>query len=161
MKKNKKQISFTDTYISRRRKSDIEFFSQINSIVNWEKLDKTIKQYYCKDNKKTGRKAYSKLLLFKICLLKIWYNLSDEKLENYINDSLSFMRFLNLKIEDNIPDTSTIGRFRRGLVKNNMFANLLEIINKQLADNNFSIKNGEIIEPKLRKTKKNNKTLLH
>ncbi len=154
MKKNRKQISFTDTYISRRRKSDIEFFDEINSIINWKELDKTIKQYYCKDRKKMGRKAYPKLLLFKICLLKIWYNLSDKKLENYINDSLSFMRFLDLKIEDNIPDTSTIGRFRRWLVKNNMFEDLLEIINKQLADNDFLIKNGEIIQPKLIKTAK-------
>ena len=64
-----------------------------------------------------GRKPYDALLKFKILVLQSLYNLSDEQTEYLIRDRLSFMRFLDLGLEDPVPDATTIWLFREALVE--------------------------------------------
>jgi IS5 family transposase len=66
-------------------------------------------------------------------LLGIWYNLSDEKVEESVNDSLSMMRFCDLSIEDSVPDHSVLSRFRTELTEKKAFDRLFKKINRQLA----------------------------
>lgn len=80
-----------------------------------------------------GRRPYDYVLMFKILILQRYYNLSDEQLEYQINDRMSFMRFLDLTIADDIPDSRTIWAFSErltdlGLTKElfNLFESLLE-----------------------------------
>jgi len=40
------------------------------------------------------------------------FNLSDDQLEYQINDRMSFMRFLDLTISNDIPDSKTVWNFR-------------------------------------------------
>jgi transposase, IS5 family len=47
-----------------------------------------------------GRKPYDTILKFKILVLQSRHNLSDDRTEYLIRDRLSFMRFLDLKLED-------------------------------------------------------------
>ena len=63
-----------------------------------------------------GRKPYDAILKFKIVVLQSLYNLSDEQTEFLIRDRLSFMRFLDLGLEDAVPDATTIWLFREALV---------------------------------------------
>jgi IS5 family transposase len=53
--------------------------------------------------------------MFKILILQRYYNLSDDQVEFQINDRLSFMRFLDLTIADDIPDSRTVWHFREQL----------------------------------------------
>jgi len=41
--------------------------------------------------------------------------LSDEQVEYQINDRMSFMRFLDLTIADDVPDSRTVWNFRKQL----------------------------------------------
>jgi Transposase domain (DUF772) len=43
---------------------------------------------------------------FKIVVLQSLHNLSDEQTEYLIRDRLSFMRFLDLDLEDPVPDAT-------------------------------------------------------
>jgi transposase len=52
-----------------------------------------------------GHPGYDYVLMFKILILQRYYNLSDEQTEYQINDRLSFMRFLNLTLADDVPDS--------------------------------------------------------
>ena len=61
---------------------------------------------------KCGRPPYDYVLMFKILILQRYYNLSDDQVEYQINDRMSFMRFLDLSIADDIPDSKTIWLFR-------------------------------------------------
>ena len=79
-----------------------------------------------------GRPSYPGLLLFKMQLLQIWYNLSDPGVEDMVNDSLSAMRFCGLHIEDDVPDHSTLSRFRKELVEKKAYDRLLKKINQPL-----------------------------
>ena len=59
-----------------------------------------------------GRKSYDAILKFKIVVLQSLHNLSDEQTEYLIRDRLSFMRFLDLDLEDPVPDATTIAMGR-------------------------------------------------
>lgn len=50
-----------------------------------------------------GHRPYHYVLMFKILILQRFYNLSDDQVEFQINDRLSFMRFLDLTISDDVP----------------------------------------------------------
>jgi hypothetical protein len=43
---------------------------------------------------KDGLQAYKGILLFKMLLIEIWYGLSNERVEDVVNDSLSAMIFV-------------------------------------------------------------------
>src|SRR5437773_9162729 len=64
-----------------------------------------------------GRKPYDTILKFKILVLQPLHNLSDEQTEYLIRDRLSFMRFLDLELEDPVPDATTIWLFREALAQ--------------------------------------------
>ena len=57
------------------------------------------------------------LFLFKIELLRTWYGLSDGEVEDQVNDSLSFSGFAGLGMEDIVPDSTTVCRFRNILIE--------------------------------------------
>jgi IS5 family transposase len=58
--------------------------------------------------------------MFKIILLKRFYNMSDEQAEYQINDRLSFKEFLGLYSGDRVPDARTIWLFQDNLIQNNL-----------------------------------------
>jgi IS5 family transposase len=72
----------------------------------------------------------------------IWYDLSDEKVEESVNDSLSMMRFCDLDIEDNVPDHRVLSRFRTELTGKKSFDRLLKNINRQLVAHKVIVRNG-------------------
>ena len=55
------------------------------------------------------------LLLFKMLLIGIWYDLSHIDFENMVNENLSVMLFCHLKSEDEVHDHSVLSRFRSEL----------------------------------------------
>ena len=61
----------------RNRKIKKTFFTQINTLIDWDSVDRLIKRHYIKGKSDTGKPSYSGLLLFKMCSLQIWYGLSD------------------------------------------------------------------------------------
>ena len=44
--------------------------------------------------------------------LQTWYNLSDMGVEGMVNNTLSANAFCSLRVEDMVPDHSTLSRFR-------------------------------------------------
>ena len=93
----------------------------IKKIVRWEDFRADIesvtetKPEERKSN--AGRKPYDAILKFKIVVLQSLHNLSDEQTEYLIRDRLSFMRFLDLELEDPVPDATTIWLFREALAE--------------------------------------------
>jgi len=70
--------------------------------------------------------------MFKILLIQKFYNSSDKKAEQGLNVNLLYLRFVGMSIEDLAPDSTTIGRFRYSLIKNKLYDELFENVNKQL-----------------------------
>ncbi len=77
---------------------------------------------------KGGRRPYDYVMMFKILVLQRYYNLSDEQVEFQINDRMSFMRFLDLSIADDIPDSRTVWNFRERLTDLGIIEELLIVM---------------------------------
>ena len=119
-------------YANRFRKTQNEFLNQIDHLIDWRPIRKLINSKYKKRQDAVGAPAYDVILLFKMLLLQTWYNLSDVALEERVNDSITFSRFLGLSLEELSPDHSTISRFRTALAKLGLMDALLNAVNEQL-----------------------------
>ena len=93
-----------------------------------------------------GRRPYDYVMMFKIMILQRYYNLSDFQVEFQINDRMSFMRFLNLSIADDIPDTNTIWNFRQQLTDLGMVEELFDLFLKELDRLGLVVNEGKIID---------------
>jgi transposase, IS5 family len=95
---------------------------------------------------KGGRPPYDYVLMFKILILQRYYNLSDDQAEYQINDRLSFMRFLNLTIADDIPDSKTIWNFKEQLIESSLIEQLFTQFIHELAKLNLIVNEGKIVD---------------
>ena len=112
-----------------------------------------------------GRKPYDAILMFKILVLQTLHNLADEQLEYLIRDRLSFMRFLDLGLEDPVPDATTVWLFREALAKAGLVAKLFALFNRHLEAKGYIARGGQIVDativsaPKQRNTREENEAI--
>lgn len=137
--------SFADLAITRRKIKD-QFFNQINTLINWKRIDTIIGKSYSKGESVAGRPSYPGLLLFKICLLQTWYGLSDYEVEDQVNDRISFSRFVGLSMDDKCPDHSVISRFRTAMTEKKAYDKLFKEMNKQLQSHKIIVNTGVIVD---------------
>lgn len=145
MQKNTQQLSFSALSIS-KRKLKSGFFDQVNLLLDWAAIDIEIRKHYNKGFSVAGRPSYKGLLLFKMGLLQTWYGLGDYGVEEKVNDSLSFMKFVGLTLEGDVPDHSVLSRFRTGLTQKGAYEKLMEQINGQLEVKGVLLKKGAIVD---------------
>lgn len=109
-----------------------------------------------------GRPPYDYVLMFKILILQRYYNLSDEQVEYQVNDRMSFMRFLDLTIADDIPDSRTVWKFREQITDLGLVGQLFDLFLKELEQLNLIVNEGKIVDasfievPKQRNSKEDN-----
>jgi len=130
----------------RTRKIKTTFFTQINTLIDWNEISLLIDKDYSRGKSATGKPSYDGILLFKMCLLQNWYGLSGYEVEDRVNDSISFSYFCGMIIEQASPDHSTLSRFRTALTKTGTYEKLFKSINQQLENNNIIVKKGAIVD---------------
>jgi transposase, IS5 family len=114
---------------------------------------------------KGGRPPYDYILMFKILILQRYYNLSDDQVEYQINDRMSFMRFLDLTIADDIPDSKTVWKFREQLIDLGLVKQLFDLFLSELEKMGFVVNEGKIVDasfievPKQRNNREENKEI--
>ncbi|WCG03434.1 transposase [Porphyromonas gingivalis] len=149
-KNTDEHVTFADALLSKRyRKAQNDFLNQVDRLIDWRPIRTLINKKYTKRQNAIGAPAYDVILLFKMLLLETWYNLSDCALEERINDSITFSRFLGLKMEEVSPDHSTISRFRSALTELGLMDKLLAQFNKQLSRHHISVREGVLVDASL------------
>jgi transposase, IS5 family len=118
----------------------------VAALIDWASIDRKIGPLY---PSRTGELAYPPLVMFKILLLQAWYGLSDPEMESAMDDRLSFGRFAGLSLEDEVPDHSTIWRFRERLAKSGLDEVLFADVARQLDGAGFVVKKGTLIDASL------------
>ena len=151
MKQKISSPSFADIFLGQRKVKQT-FFSQINTVIDWAPIRAIIEAAYTKGYNSTGRPCYDCLVLFKIELLRTWYGLSDGEVEDQVNDRLSFSRFAGLGMEDTVPDSTTVCRFRNVLVEADLYDMLLDEFNRQLEVKGVIVKHGAIFDASITNT---------
>ena len=74
----------------------------------------------------------------------IWYRLSDVELSQSLYRDLLFRKFCHLELGGEVPEASTLGRFRQRLVEHKLWEPLLEEVNRQLEAKRIIIAEGRI-----------------
>lgn len=114
---------------------------------------------------KGGRPPYDYILMFKVLILQRYYNLSDDQVEYQINDRMSFMRFLNLSIADDVPDSKTIWHFKERLTDLEVIEPLFHLFLEELEKLGLIVNEGKIVDasfvevPRQRNSREENKQI--
>ncbi|WP_244403750.1 IS5 family transposase [Flexistipes sinusarabici] len=120
--------------------NDSTYLDKINSLIDWKKVKSILDKKYRWTKNTSGSRAYSPLLLFKILLVQSWEKLSDPQAEFALKDRLSVIRFVGVSVSGEVPDHSTISRFRSRLLELEIFDELFSEINRQLSESNLIVK---------------------
>jgi len=108
---------------------------RINDIIDWHQLRLVLKKV---DRSGLGPAGYDTLKLLKALILQAWHSLSDVDLEESLRVRMDFLLFTDL--EEEIPDSTTICRFRNLLISRGLLEKALKNINRQLEDKNLKVK---------------------
>ena len=147
--KQKSQLSLLDSAFSARTKRSRtdELLRDIDNFVNWESLESICTRMY--KNTKRGRPSLPIIFGLKCLILQYLYNLSDPALEDALIDRLSFQRFLGISFDTEIPDFTTIWRFRERLVKAGLLEKIFNNVLNQLDKRNVILRKGTLVDATL------------
>ena len=138
-------MTFSDyEYSLRKRKTKREEFLDImNEIIPWEEWVEFVRPYY--PNGKRGRPTKGIEKMLRMYLLQIWFNLSDEGVEDAIYDSYAFRKFMNIDfMEEQVPDATTLLKFRHLLEENHLGEVFFKAINRVMEATGHIMHGGTI-----------------
>lgn len=141
------QLSFTDMEYANRKviTPKEKFLDAMDKIIPWEEWIGIIKQYYYEG--KRGRKPKDIETMLRMLLLQVWYNLSDEGVEYAIYDSYAMRRFMKLDFTtEQVPDATTLLKFRHILEKQKIGRKLFEDIKQRLEVSGLMMRGGSILD---------------
>ena len=108
-------------------------------------MTEVIKPYYYPG--KRGRPPRGIELMLRMYLLQIWYNLSDEMVEESIYDSHAMKTFSKIDfLEEDVPDATTLLIFRHLLEENELQEQLFQKINWILESEGMIWQGGSIVD---------------
>jgi IS5 family transposase len=87
------------------------------SLIDWRTVAVLLDPLYPASK---GEPAWPPLAMFKALLLSIWYDLSDVKLAEALDDRASFRRFCGFSANEETPERTAFVRFRRLLARINL-----------------------------------------
>ena len=110
----------------------------LNKLIDW----KSILQLFPEKESIRGRPEYEKILMLKILFLQSCYGISDEEIEYQCYNRLDFQQFLGFP--EQIPDYSTIWRFREELTEGNILEYIWSELQDQITNKGIEIEKGVI-----------------
>lgn len=112
-------------------------------LIDWAPIDQALVVI---SSAAKGEPAWPPLALFKAMLLSIWYDLSDVKLAEALDDRASFRRFCGFSRSEPTPERTAFVRFRRSLVTHGLDKRLFDAITGQLKTRAIRVKTGTLVD---------------
>ena len=138
------QLSLAESIIARRKPK--HWLQEVYELVDWERLAAPLAELYAA---REGRPSYPPIVMLRALLLQQWHRLSDPELEAALEDRISFRQFAGLALDQQVPDHSTISRFRAQLAARGLDQALFDEISAQLERQQLVIKRGTLIDASL------------
>ncbi len=143
-----KQLNFTDMeYSNRRRTTKREgFLKKMDQILPWMKWVDIVRPYY--PTGKRGRPPREIEVMLRMLLLQLWFNLSDEAVEDAIYDSYAMKSFLSLDFDEaeQVPDATTLCKFRKLLNEHHLQKEIFDEVQRVLEKEGKQVKGGSIVD---------------
>ena len=112
-------------------------------LIDWAAVDERLACVSCAAK---GEPAWPPLALFKALMLAVWYDLSDVKLAEALDDRGSFRRFCGFSRLDQTPERTAFVRFRKALSARGLDQDLFDNVTSQLKAKAVRVKMGTIVD---------------
>ena len=112
-------------------------------LIDWASVDERLACVSCAAK---GEPAWPPLALFKALMLAVWYDLSDVKLAEALDDRGSFRRFCGFSRLDQTPERTAFVRFRKALSARGLDQDLFDNVTSQLKAKAVRVKVGTIVD---------------
>jgi len=106
------QASFFDSYVEEHFLPQEHELLKIKKEVDFSFIEEETRDLYAKS---AGRPSYPPEVMFKILFLEFYYNLSDVEVVKQLRFNVLFRYFAQIKIEDPLPDDTSLVVFRKRL----------------------------------------------
>ena len=141
------QYTFTDMeYAARKRATrKDEFLRQMDKMIPWTEWVEMIRPYYPKGER--GRPVLGIETMTRMYLLQMWFNLSDEGVEDAIYDSYAMRSFMRFDfMEESVPDATTLLKFRHLLEEHDIGKKMFADISERLEKAGLIMHGGTIVD---------------
>ena len=116
---------------------------RLSELIEWARIDALLVPLYPASK---GEPAWPPLAMFKALLLAVWYDLSDVKLAEALDDRASFRRFCGFSGNEATPERTTFVRFRRALIAHGLDRVLFESVTAELKARAITVKAGTLVD---------------
>ena len=145
MRRDYRQAGFAEALVNQRAARN-GWMDELDQLIDWSRVEDLLCDIYAS---REGRASYPILTYVKLLLLQSWYCLTDEGLEEAVDDRLSFRRFAGLPLDASVPDHSAIWRFRQKLQEGDRLKAVFEEIGAQLAERGLVVRQGTLVDATL------------
>src|ERR1043166_1927534 len=93
------------------------FLGQLRHAIDFTEMETIISDVGCdlSDADTSYNICHSPIVLLKTLILQYCYGLDDSQCHELVADRISWRQFVGLSLEDNVPDATSLGRFRAKL----------------------------------------------
>lgn len=116
---------------------------ELGKLIDWSSVAALLDPLYPAAK---GEPAWPPVAMFRALLLSIWYDLSDVKLAEALDDRASFRRFCGFSAHEPTPERTAFVRFRRLLVAHKLDRSLFETVTAQLKALAVTVKTGTLVD---------------
>jgi IS5 family transposase len=141
------QPSLSEVEYAQRRRvpKREEFLNRMDQVVPWADWVGLIQPYYY--NKARGRRPIPVETMLRMYLLQVWFHLSDEGVEDQINDSFAMRQFMRLDFgTQQGPDATTLLHFRHLLETHQLGQAMFAALNARLEADGLIMRGGSIVD---------------
>jgi len=121
------------------------FLAEMDAVIPWSRLVALIEPHYPKAGNGTQPKPLEQML--RIYFMQNWFNLSDPQAEDSLYDIEPMRRFAGIELlGHDIPDETTILRFRHLLEQHHLTEQIFAQIRTLLEEKRLLLKSGTIVD---------------
>ncbi|MEB0112199.1 IS5 family transposase, partial [Variovorax sp. RTB1] len=132
--------------LKKKRTRREKFLAEMERVVPWSRLIAVIEPLYPTSGR-VGRQPIGVPRMLRMYCLQQWYGLADEALEDALYDSQALRDFVGIDLSrESVPDATTLLKFRRLLLDNDLTKALFEEINAHLAEQGLLMRAGTIVD---------------
>jgi|EndMetStandDraft_4_1072995.scaffolds.fasta_scaffold147422_1 IS5 family transposase len=132
------KLGFAGTRGDRR-----SFLDDLEGLIDWAPVERRLAVIVCAAK---GEPAWPPLAVLRALLIAVWYDLSDVKLAEALDDRASFRRFCGFSASEPTPERTVFVRFRKVLIAHGLDKSVFEAITGQLKARAVRVKTGTLVD---------------
>jgi IS5 family transposase len=122
-----------------------EFLTMMDQVIPWTEWVELVRPHYY--NKARGRRPIPIQTMLRMYLLQVWFHLSDEQVEDQINDSYAMRKFMGLDFaQRQVPDATTLLHFRHLVERHRLGEAMFAALNRLFEANGWIMRGGSIVD---------------